>query len=301
MRIISLLPAATDIVVALGASHLLAGVTHECDAPGALHAARVTRSSIDVHLAPRAVDAGVRAAVEADAPLFALDDALIESLEPDVILTQAICDVCAVSEGDVRALAARMTRNPEVVTLGGTTIDGVFADVDRVATAIGQRDRGAVLLAAMHERISCVHATLKAARAPRPRVAVIEWTDPIFVAGHWVPEMVARAGGTDMMAKAGAHSVVVDAAQVARAAPEVVIVAPCGYDIERAAAEAMRLRELPEWAWLATRALWAIDGSTLTSRPGPSIVDGIEVMAAIFHPSLFAAPEPIHARDVTRR
>ncbi|HET7458867.1 MAG TPA: ABC transporter substrate-binding protein [Gemmatimonadaceae bacterium] len=292
MRIVSLLPAATEIVAALGALDRLVGVTHECDYPAALlgSRARVTSSAVDAGATAGALDAQVRALAGQGASLFTLDERTIAALRPDVVVTQALCDVCAVSETDVRALAARLTPTPAVVTLSGTTLDGVFADIERVAAALDLRDEGEELLDGLRARVRRVHETLKAAHAPRPRVAVIEWTDPVYAAGHWVPEMVRRAGGVDVLARAGEHSVERAVSDVAAGDPEVLVFAPCGYDATRAAVEARRTLALPEWRWAAGRPAWAIDANGLVSRPGPRLVDGIEVLAGVMHPELFGTP-----------
>jgi iron complex transport system substrate-binding protein len=176
-----------------------------------------------------------------------------------------------------------------VVTLGGDTLDGVLADVERVAAALGIPEAGAALVGAARARIARVQA--RVAGRPRPRCAVVEWSAPVFLAGHWGPEMVALAGGDDVLGVAGAHSVTVPLAALAAADPEVVIVAPCGYGVEAAAAEARALLERPEWGWLAAggRAVWALDANAYLSRPGPRLVDGIELLAAIFHPGCAGA------------
>jgi iron complex transport system substrate-binding protein len=291
MRVVSLLPAATEICAALGAFDRVVGVTHECDCPAEAAARpRVTRSALPEHADPGAVDAAVRERSAAGAPLFALDEAAVAALRPDLLLTQALCDVCAVWEGDVRAIAARLPHPPAVVTLGGTTLDGVCDDVRRVAEALGRPSAGDALVAALRARLAAVHEALKAARAPRPRVAVVEWTSPIFLAGHWGPEMVRRAGGVDVLGTAGAHSTTVTPDALAAADPEVVLVAPCGYDLPRAAAEAGALLADPAWRWLRGRRVWALDANAYLSRPGPRLVDGVEILARIFHPQLFGAP-----------
>ena len=299
MRIVSLLPGATDMLVALGGADLLVGVSHACSSTqGAAALPRVTTCSIAADGASGAIDATVREIAAAGQPMYALDERLIRSLGPDLIVTQALCDVCAVSESDVRALAARLSPAPAVVALGGSTIDGVFADLAALATATGLGSESDELTAGLRRRMRTVHDRLNAAEAPRPRVAVIEWTDPIFAGGHWVPEQVKRAGGVDVLATPGGHSVVASADQVRAANPEIVIVAPCGWGVERAATEAMQL--IDAHPWLAAVDVWAIDAHSLTSRPGPRIVDGIETMARIFAPTLFPAPNPALARRVTR-
>jgi iron complex transport system substrate-binding protein len=297
--IVSLLPAATEIVAALGAAHALVGVTHECDyPPEASRLPRVTASAVDAADAAGDVDRQVRERSSAGAALFVLRGEALAALRPEVVLTQALCEVCAVSEDDVRALAARLDPAPRVVTLSATTLDGVLADIERVGRALGRDETAAAVVEALRARMRAVHERLKSARAPRRRVAVIEWTDPVFAAGHWVPEMVHRAGGIDVLAAPGEHSTVRRPDAVRAADPEVVLVAPCGYGASRAACEAERLLERPEWAWARERDVWALDANGLVSRPGPRLVRGLEVMAAIFSPRLFDAPAPVEAVPV---
>ena len=299
MRVVSLLPAGTEIVAALGAMETLVGVTHECDHPAPVCSrARVTRSAVPVKASPAETDARVRELAQAGAPLFTLDEALVAALHPDVLLTQALCEVCAVRESDVRALAARLAPVPRVVTLAGDTLDGVFADVAAVGHALDLASETEELLDGLHARMQSVHATLKAARAPRPRVAIIEWTSPVYPAGHWAPEMVRRAGGTDVLMAPGTHSRATPLAEVERADPEIVVVAPCGYTLERAATEARALVQDAAWAWLAGRQVWAVDANAFVSRPGPRLVDGIETFARIFNPTLFSPLDPTRARRI---
>ncbi|MBY0490118.1 MAG: ABC transporter substrate-binding protein [Gemmatimonadaceae bacterium] len=296
MRIISLLPAATEIVALLGATDHLVGVTHECDYPDVVGSrARVTKSAIPHTHDPAAIDSAVSEAHGAGVALFTLDEAKIRTLHPDVILTQALCDVCAVRETDVRALAAKLSPEPRIVTLGGTSLDGIYADIRAVADAIGAGDEADEILAGLKARVKHVHETLKAAQAPRPRVAVVEWTDPIYVAGHWGPEQVKRAGGIDVLGVPGEHSVVVPMDTLRDVNPDVLIIAPCGYSVSAAAAEAKRCLDHPSWAWVGDRAVWAMDANGLTSRPGPRVVDGIEAMACIFNPACFPAIDARHA------
>ena len=288
MRIVSLLPAATEIVATLGAAADLVGITHECDYPAEIaDRPRVTTSSVDPHASPHAVDAAVAALAAEGDPTLELDRAAVAALRPGLIITQALCDVCAVSDVDAQAFAIRLTPPADVVTLRGHTLGGVFDDVRRVGAALGLADDAEALVVKMVARLDRVHAALKAAGAPRPRVAVIEWTEPLYAAGHWVPEMVRRAGGVDVLAGPGEHSSRRPLATVAAADPEVVVIAPCGYDAARAAAEGRRVLALPSWAWARGRRVWAIDANGLVSRGGPRIVDGVETMAAMFNPELF--------------
>jgi iron complex transport system substrate-binding protein len=300
VRVLSLLPAATEIVAALGAFDRLVGITHECDYPAEVASLpRVTSSAVDRDAGSAEIDEGVRVLASSGAPVFTLDEALVARLAPDVMITQSVCDVCALPESEVdRALASFATR-PRRVTLGATTLDGVWDDVRRVAETLGLADEGENLVASLLDRMRRVHETLKAARAPRPRVVVIEWLDPLFVAGHWTPELVRRAGGIDVLAEPGAHSVTIDVAAVREARPEVILFAPCGFGVERAALEARALLDTDEWGWARGVASWALDGNALTSRPGPRLVDAIEVMASVFAPGLFAAPSDCYARALS--
>jgi iron complex transport system substrate-binding protein len=297
MRVLSLLPAATDAVVALGLADRLVGVTHECDAPGTAALPRVTASAVRADAEAGAVDAAVRALAADGAAIFALDEDRIAALRPDVVLTQRLCDVCAVSETDVRALAGRIGVRA-VVTLGATTLDAVWEDVRAVAGALDAADAAGRLVADAQARMRAVHEVLKAARAPRPRVAVIEWGDPVYAAGHWVPDMVRRAGGVDALAAPGEHSTTRTVAQVRDADPEVLLVAPCGYDAARAGREARRLLADDAWAWARGRRVWAVDANRLVSRPGPLLADGVVAMAAILAPDLFDAPDASAAHRV---
>jgi iron complex transport system substrate-binding protein len=291
MRVVSLLPAATEIVCVLGGIDQLVGVTHECDYPSLVRTRPcVTRSVVDPSEPAAEIHARVRALSAGGEALFVLDADRIEALRPDLILTQAICDVCAVSEHDVRALARHLTPEPGVVTLGASTLHGVRADIARVGDAIGLADEALELAAGLELRLRSVHLRLKRARAHRPRVAVLEWIDPVFAAGHWVPEMVHRAGGVDVLAEAGEHSRQRDARDVREASPDIVVVAPCGQSLERAAVEAITLLDRPEWNWARERVVWAMDANAFVSRPGPRLVRGVEAFARMFHPLLFSAP-----------
>jgi iron complex transport system substrate-binding protein len=296
MRIVSLLPAATEIVALLGATDHLVGITHECDYPDVVRSrARVTKSAIPDTHDPGAIDAAVREAHDGGVALFTLDAKRIAALHPDVIITQGLCEVCAVSEADVRALAATLSPPPTIVCISGDTLDGIYADIRVVADAIGAGDEADELLAGLRDRVKHVHDTLKAAQAPRPRVALVEWTDPIYLTGHWGPEQVKRAGGLDVLGIAGRHSEQVNMDALRASDPDIVLFAPCGYSLENAAAEAKRCLSLPQWSWLAGKQVWALDANGLTSRPGPRVVEGIEAMACIFAPSLFSEIEPWHA------
>jgi iron complex transport system substrate-binding protein len=202
-----------------------------------------------------------------------------------------LCDVCAVSEIDVRALAKRLgagaSRAPRVVTLRGSTLAGVFDDVRCIAGELGCAAQGELLVEQLRNRLRSVHECLKAHQAPRPRMAIVEWTEPLYSAGHWVPELVHRAGGIDVLAAPGAHSREISIDDLVASDPEIVCVAPCGFGVGRAAAEAVRLLARDDWKRLRHRPHWALDANALTSRAGPRLVDAVGVLAAIGNPALF--------------
>lgn len=301
MRVLSLLPASTEIVCALHAEDSLVGVTHECDFPADVVRLlpRVTRSAVRAGLtAPADIDGAVRELSHAGEPLYMLDEETIDTLAPDLIVTQALCGVCAVSESDVRVIATRLASQPDVVTLSGSTWDGVADDMRRVGTALGCAEHAADVVESLEARLRRVHETLAHARVPRPRVVVIEWTDPVFAAGHWVPELIHRAGGHELMSVAGEHSVVRAVGEIRDAAPEMLIVAPCGYDVAGAAAAARDLLADNEWQWADGLPVWAMDANSLLSRPGPRLVEGTETLAAIMHPDLFPPAPRINAQRV---
>ncbi len=289
-RIASLLPAATEIVAALGAIGELVAISHECDYPPQVaNLPRITASALDRDAASADIDAAVRKLSESGNPVFMLDADDVVRLAPTVILTQSLCDVCAVSEGDVRDIASLVSPAPTIIPLTGTTLEGIRADITRVGAAIGRAHEAAILLDGIAQRMHAVHETLESARAPRPRVAVIEWLDPLYAAGHWTPELVRRAGGVDVLASPGAHSERVTLDRVRDAQPDILLFAPCGFDVARAEREARALLDTTEWAWATDVESWAIDGNALTSRPGPRVADAVEVMASIFAPGLFEA------------
>lgn len=283
------------MVVALGGVEMVVGISHSCDAhvPGA---SVVTSSKVDDSASSASIDTAVREIKGAGEPLYALDAVRIEALAPDLIITQGLCEVCAVSEAEVHRLAMRLPSKPRVISLSGGTIAQVLADLATVGAAIDLAAEAEEVSMGLTRRMRVVHAALKAAQAPRPRAVVLEWTDPFFSGGHWVPEQVKRAGGVDGIGKAGEHSRVFTMDELRAADPEVVIVAPCGFGLERAAEEGRRLVASDEW--FSRRQCWAIDANSLTSRPGPRIVDGIEAMARIFAPTLFSPLSASRARVI---
>ena len=301
MRILSLFPAATEIVCALGAASELVGISHDSDHPAELlpsSLARVTRSAILGSAAPGEIDRMVREADAQGESLHVLDTRAITDLAPDVIITQGICDVCAIRESDVRAIAQTLRRAPIVLSLSASSLDEMLDDIRRVGALIERSPVAESLIAELEGRLLRVHERLAASGVPRPRVAVIEWTDPIFNAGHWVPQMVRRAGGIEVLGTAGERSRVVSMDEVIAAKADTIIIAPCGYDVEQAAAEGAAQAKKAEWRWLADRRTWAVDSGGLLSRPGPRLVDGVETLAEIFHPTVFSPPSPMRALEL---
>lgn len=297
-RVAALLPAATDIVIALGAEHQLVAVTHACTLPSRLSSVpRVTRSLVS-STGAAGIDAQVGDLASAGAPLFELDEAMLAAQRPDVILTQAVCDVCAVREADARAVAARLAPVPAVATLGASTVDGILVDIQTVGNALDIDDANE-LVVGLRSRMATVHRRLKASQAPRPRVLVLEWTDPPFSAGHWVPDMVRRAGGHEVLGQAGQVSRRIAADAIENSRPDVLLIAPCGYNLEDAVREATELLAQSPWSWLPSIPMWALDANRLTSSPGPGAIHGIEVLAGILHPLLFGAPSPRDAVKIT--
>jgi iron complex transport system substrate-binding protein len=292
MRICSLLPSATEMLFAIGCGELVVGVTHECDFPeAAREVARLIRPRVDAQAAPGEIDRQVRALVDAGESLYGVDAELLARLAPALIITQDLCHVCAASPEDLGAVLARMTERPAVLTLTPHTLEDVWRDVERVGAAVGLAERGVALAASLRERVGTVAARFAASGRRRARVLCLEWLEPFYVAGHWVPEMVAAAGGVDVFAKPGEPSVRVADEQISASGADVMLVMPCGYDAERAAREFGEMRLAEKWPELpAVRdgRVYAIDANAYTSRPGPRLADGVEMMLDVFHPELSA-------------
>lgn len=280
MRIVSLLPSATEIVFALGLEHDLVGVTFECDFPPDPRRTRqVVVGGLDTHgLSPAAIDALVRDKIAAGDDLYRLDEDRFRSCDPTHVLTQDLCRVCALPAGDADAALERLGCDADLSTLDPHTLDEVLATITETGRSLGVEERAADLVARLQGRIQAVAAHVDA--RDRPSVFVLEWSDPPFLSGHWVPDLVTAAGGTPVLAEAGGRSVPTDWATITGFDPDIVVVAPCGFGLDGAAAQAeMVLDRLPERAQV-----WAIDADGIVVRPGPRLVDGIEALASIFHP-----------------
>jgi iron complex transport system substrate-binding protein len=282
MRIVSLVPHATELLFALGLDEQIVGVTHECDhPPAALERLRITRDLLPAGLAAGEIDAAVRDRTLRGEAIYELDRDAVASLEPDLIVTQALCPVCAVSYDEVAELARELPSSPAVIALDPKTLGETLADVGTVAQATGRREQGAELVRDAAARIERVR-TAVGQQARRPRVAALEWLDPVYVAGHWTPQMIELAGGEDVLGLPGEPSSTVSWEAVRAAAPEIVVVMPCGYDAARACEEAATYES--ELAELGAAELVAVDASAYFSRPGPRLIDGLELLAHILHP-----------------
>ena len=295
MRIANLVPSATEMCFALGLGDDVVAVTHECDYPEAARSLPIlTRSVIPEGLDAGAIDAAVRERTERGEALYELDEERLAELRPDLIVTQAVCAVCAVSYDDVVTVAGRLPGSPAVLSLDPSTLGEVLDDAVRLGDAAGRPDEGVRLRGELEARIDAVRA--RVAGLPKPRVAALEWLDPVFAGGHWVPEMVAAAGGIDVLAQPGERSRVVSWEEAAGARPDVVVVMPCGLYCDEAAAEAQR--HAGHLAALGADRIHAVDAAASFSRPGPRLADGVELLASILHPELGPAPTPLRSTPI---
>ena len=293
MRIVSLLPSTTEILFAIGAGDDVVGVTFECDyPPEARERVIVSDTALPSGLSPSEIDAVVRARMAAGEELYRLDAGALRGLDPDVVVTQDLCAVCAVDVSTVDDALAHLGCRADVVTIDPGTLDEVLESIERLGEVTGTTGTAAALVCDLRDRLS--HVARAVAALPRPRALVLEWTDPPFNAGHWVPDMVAAAGGAPVLAAPGQRSEQVTWDEVVSAAPDVIVVSPCGYRLDGAAALADELISsdvLPPGV-----PVWAVDADAAYVRPGPRLVDGVEALAGIFHPGTVAERD-----DLTRR
>jgi len=295
MRIASLVPSATEALFALGLGDHVVAVTHECDHPAAAtELPRLTSSVIPEGLPPAEIDARVREVTARGEALYGLDEAVLAELRPDLIVTQALCAVCAVSFDDVRAVAARLPSQPRVVSLDPATLGEVLSDLDSLADAAGKPQRAASLRLALEGRIAKVSDAV--AGAGVVDVTALEWLDPPFVGGHWVPEMIRLAGGRDVLGEPGVKSRTVSWTELAGGRPDVAVVMPCGLYVDEAADQAHAYAE--KLASLGARRVIAVDAASSFSRPGPRLVDGIELLGHLLHPERVPAPDSLGWREL---
>jgi iron complex transport system substrate-binding protein len=296
MRIVSLLPSATEVVCRLGLLDSLVGVSHECDWPAAVRQLpKVTRSHIPAASASREIDALVRERLAERKSLYSLDAAMLAKLLPDLIVTQTLCDVCAVAEADVRAAACGFPGQARIVNLEPTTLGGAVDCLRQVGEAANCEERAEREIAALRGRIDAVaERSAKIRASDRPRVVVLEWIDPPFSSGQWGPEFVDLAGGRELIGIAGERSRTIDWKDVVSARPDVVFIACCGYDAERTLADLPILKRQPGWSDLPavkSGRVYVADGSAYFNRPGPQLVDSLEILAHALHPAIHVLPD----------
>jgi iron complex transport system substrate-binding protein len=281
MRIVSLVPAGTEIVAALGAERFLVGISHECDWPASVRGLpRVTTTPIDPSGSSLAIDNQVRELSAGGHPVIAVDAAALASLQPDIVIVQDLCAVCAATADGLCDLSTAMRAPPRRLSLSARTLEGIFRDIATVGRALNLPTMAGGLIARLRERLDALAA---GAGLDRPRVVCLEWLEPVFLAGHWVPDLIRAAGGNDVGALPGAHSVQTSIEEVRELAPDLVLVAPCGMDPERGTAELraldgrMRAAGIPPFSeWSAE--VWVMDGNAYTSRPGPRAIEGAELI-----------------------
>ena len=291
-RVVSLLPSSTEIIHALGCGDRLVGRSHECDYPAGIDGLPpCTAPKFDPNGTSREIDERVKAVLQDAVSVYDVDTALLDDLAPDIVVTQSQCELCAVSLSDVQAAVRELVRSkPEVLSLEPNALGDVWRDIASVAVALGVREQGDALLAQLRERLDAI-AQCSKETGRRPRVACIEWYDPLMAAGNWVPELVEIAGGEDVLGVAGEHSAWLEWGALEEARPEAVVLMPCGFDITRSRRELAALTGRAEWARLeAVRKgqVFVTDGNQFFNRPGPRLVESAEILAEILHPDAFS-------------
>ena len=295
MRIVSLLPSATEIVCALGYGDLLVGRSHECDHPASVTELPIcSRPRMRVDVSSIEIDRSVKAIVSNSLSVYAIEEQTLRALVPDFIVTQTQCEVCAVSERDVeKAVSEWLDGQGAIISLNPNRLEDVWTDIIRVATALGNRRNGEDVVAALRERMAVIERRT-AEQNETPRVALIEWIEPLMAAGNWMPELVEMAGGLNLFGEAGKHSPWMELDALVEADPDVVVVAPCGFDLARTRSEMQPLNCRPQWRALRAVAkgqVYLTDGHHFFNRPGPRLVESLEILAEVLHPE---SAEPRH-------
>jgi len=292
MRICSLLPSATEILYALGLGDSVVGVTHECDFPAdAATKPALIRPRVDPHAPAGEIDRQVSELVARGESIYAVDAELLRSLEPDLIVTQDLCHVCAASPDDLATALTRLAKKPRVLTLAPHSLGDVWNDIRKVGDATQRRREAQGIAITLEQKVAAIEAKVAQAKT-RPRALCLEWLDPFYVGGHWVPEMVAKAGGQDVLGRPGEPSFRVSGEQIAESGTEIIVVMPCGFNVERIATEygstnfPNGFRNLPA---VLAKSVFAVDANSYFSRPGPRLAEGVAVLAHLFHPDLFPA------------
>ncbi len=290
-RIVSLISSATEVVHALGQTASQVGRSHECDFPAEIAALPVcTKPTIDIHADSREIDRAVKDRVRNALSVYEVFDDVLERLQPTHIITQTQCEVCAVSLRDVeRSVASRLASRPKIVSLTPNSLADVWDDIRRVAGAIGIAQHGETVVAALQARMCAISGKARAAK-DRPRVALIEWIEPLMATGNWMPALVEMAGGVNLLGEPDKHSGYISWEQVAASDPDVIIVCPCGFDIARAESEMYWLTRRPEWRNLravVNGRVYLADGNQYFNRPGPRLVETLQILAETVHPEIF--------------
>jgi iron complex transport system substrate-binding protein len=301
MRIVSLLPSATEILFSLGLDAEVVGVSYDCDFPRQVsHLRVVVDSRIPPGLPSLEIDRQVREYVERGESLYIVNSEALRELSPDLVVTQDLCLVCAASPDDLAAVLANFEKRPRVLSLNPRNLGDVWDDISRVASETSREDSAKKLLAEIKRRLHALKRQVDKISG-RPRVAFLEWLDPFYVGGHWVPEMIALAGGEDVFGRVGAPSFRVELKDIVAAAPDIIVVAPCGYDAKQARKEYCAMTFPSEWEAIpAVRhgRVYAFEANAYASRPGPRLVTGVEALAKIFHPEIVVGEEAANALQV---
>ncbi len=292
MKICSLLPSATEIIAALGLAEQLVGKSHECDFPPEVCTTPVMVSPaiLSDHCTSQEIDEQVRATVTSGKNLYILNKDLLQQAKPDVIITQALCQVCALTPKQIDEAIEGLSSKPQLITLNPRNLNEVLDDIDRIGAATNRKAQALALRTALTGRIQQVQSTIS--HLDHPRVACIEWLDPLYVAGHWVPDMVALAGGIDVLGKRGQPSRIIQWEELIQASPDIIVFMPCGFSIDRSRSAFHQAEKAFDWSSLsaiqADQAFF-VDASSYFSRPGPRLIDGLEILASTFHPTEFGS------------
>jgi iron complex transport system substrate-binding protein len=291
LKIVSFLPSATEMVCLLGLTDQLVGITHECDYPAAIRQKPVVvRNALDLEKLSRAdIDKAVNERLSAGQSLYRVDEELLRRLSPDLLLTQNLCEVCAPSGNEVSQVLNSLPKKPDILWMTPKSLAQIFDNIRDLGAATGRSTEAQTFIAAAQARLNQIAARARSA-STRPRVFCMEWIDPVYCSGHWVPEMVELAGGEDRLGRKGTDSVRIDWAEVVNWDPEVLVVSPCGFHLDKSARQAKQLASYPGWSELSAvrqGAVYAVDASSYFARPGPRIVDGVELLAHLIHPELF--------------
>jgi len=297
-RIVTTLPSATEIVALLGLQNELVGITHECDYPPEVRSKPVVmRSVLDSSgMTSRAIDDVVLERVTKGNSVYKIDESLLRSLAPDLIITQDLCEVCATPLREVSKTIAHLDPKPRILSLTPHNLEEILEDVLRVGSATGRLDRAKMVVSDLQSRVTKVRKKCSDSGIPRPTVFCLEWLDPVYCSGHWMPELVDYAGGKEVLGRLGEPSTVVEWESVLQADPEVIFVTACGYDVQRTLSEISTLTQKPGWPSLqAVREgrVFVLDSPAYYSRSGPRLVDGLEIMAFLLHPELFPDYRPL--------